>query len=119
MRFAQQGLDARAQGDAPPAQVDVMPSLGGMQFADAGIGIGQLKEFGRMARAEEADALLAAGHLQQFAIQGLVPVPGQARPGKGGIEGGTMAVALGIGQRAIDVEDQGLQHGDRIAVRYP
>jgi hypothetical protein len=96
-----------------------VPRLGGMQFPDARIGIRLLQELRRVARAEEADALLAAGHLQQFAVERLVPVPGQAGLGKGGVEGRAMAVALGIGQRAIDIEDQGLQHGDSIAARHP
>jgi hypothetical protein len=55
------------------------------------------------------DALLAAGDGEQFAVQRLVPVPVQAVLGEGGVESGAMAVALGVGQRAVDVEDQGVQ----------
>jgi hypothetical protein len=68
---------------------------------------------------EEADALLAAGHLQQFAVERLVPMPGEARLGKGGVEGRTMAVAFRIGQRAIDIEDKGFKHGCQHSVAAP
>jgi hypothetical protein len=51
-----------------------------------------------------ADAFLAASDGQQPAVQCFIPMPVQAEIGEGGIEGGAMAVALGIGERAIDVE---------------
>ena len=57
------------------------------------------------------DALLAAGDGEQLAVERLVPVPVEAGLAEGGIEGRAMAVALGVGERAVDVENQCFQHG--------
>jgi hypothetical protein len=56
-----------------------VPRLGGVQLPDAGFRIRLLQKLRCVSLAEEADALLAAGHLQQFAVEHRVPVPGQAR----------------------------------------
>ena len=52
--------------------------------------------------------LLAAGHGEQLAVQGDIPVPVQTGVGKGLIEGGTVAVTFGIGKGAVHVEEQGV-----------
>jgi len=61
----------------------------------------------REALRKAGDPLPAAGDGEQFAVQALVPVPGQAGLGEGEVEGDPMAVPLGLGQRAVDVEDDG------------
>src|ERR1700690_3687407 len=52
--------------------------------------------------------LLPTGDLEQARVKRLVPVPVQAHLGKGLIKRRAMD-ALGVGERAIDVEDQGAQ----------
>jgi hypothetical protein len=54
------------------------------------------------------DALLAARDAEQFGVERLVPVPVHAQFGERLVERGTVRV-LGVGQRAIDIENQGLQ----------
>ncbi len=85
-----------------------MGGLGQVQAPDQFGKVGAGQHFRGMAFGIEADALLAAGYRQQFAIEGLVPVPVQAVLGEGGVEGEAMAVALGIGERAIDIKNQGV-----------
>ena len=54
---------------------------------------------------------LAAGHAQQLAVEPRVPVPVETLRQKHRIERGAMQI-LGLGQRAIDIEDQRLKlHG--------
>ena len=55
------------------------------------------------------DALLAACHLQQAAVGALVPFPVQPRLPECAIERHTVKIAFGVGQRAVDIEDQCLQ----------
>jgi hypothetical protein len=55
-------------------------------------------------------ALAPAGHLQQLAVAALAPAPGQAGLGKGQVEGHPVAVALGLGQGAVHVPQQGFEH---------
>jgi len=50
--------------------------------------------------------LAAAGDLQQVAVDVLVPAPGQPCVVERAVERDAMAVTLGVGQRAVDVEDQ-------------
>ena len=64
-----------------------------------------------MALAKEAYPLLASGHLKQFAVERLIPMPRQAGLGESGIEGGAMAVALGIRKRSVDIKNQCFEHG--------
>ena len=52
------------------------------------------------------DALLAAGHLEQFVIQRDIPLPGQIVISECLVEGDAVCV-LGIGQRAVHVEYDG------------
>jgi hypothetical protein len=92
-------------------QLHVVLGLQGMQLAHQGIKAGLGRQLRRVARGVMHHALLAACDRQQLAVQLYVPIPGQAGFLEGGIEGQAMAIAFGIGQRAIDVEDQGLQHG--------
>ena len=56
------------------------------------------------------EALLAAHHGEQLGVERRVPVPGQAELPEGAVERLPMQV-LGLGQRAVDVEDQRPQHG--------
>ena len=83
-----------------------MVGLGRVQGGDQRVKIRTAGDIGRVALGEIADALLAAGDRQQFAVEVFVPVPVQPVFGKGRVEGDAVAVALGVGQRAIDVEDQ-------------
>jgi hypothetical protein len=87
-------------------QLHVMLGLQHVELAHQGVEAGLGRQLRRILPGVMQHALLAAGHRQQFAIQLYVPVPGQAGFLEGGIEGHAMAIALGIGQRAIDVEDQ-------------
>jgi hypothetical protein len=71
----------------------------------------QAARFGRVHHVPVmGDAFLAAGDLQQPGVQRFIPVPVQAGLREGLVECGAVG-ALGIGQGAVDVEDQGLQHG--------
>ncbi len=54
------------------------------------------------------DALLAAGDGKQFAVERFVPFPVEAGLAEGGIEGGAVAIALGIRERAVHIENQRL-----------
>jgi hypothetical protein len=54
------------------------------------------------------DALLPPGDLQQPRVERFVPMPVEATLGKGVVERGAMG-ALGLGERAVDVKDQGAQ----------
>ena len=75
------------------------------QFGDLVRGqIGGLRE-------EELDALPSAGDQQQPAVQRLIPSVGQALGGKGAVEGLAMQF-LGLGQGAVDVEDQCVHRAD-------
>ena len=57
-----------------------------------------------------ADTLFTARDVQKLGVQGLVPDPIESVLGKGLVKG--LAVGrLGIGQSAIYVKNQGLQHG--------
>lgn len=94
-----------AGGDA----LQVMRGLGGVQLLDQGGEIGARGAGRIVALGVVADAFLAAGDGEQFAVQFFIPVPVQAAVGEGGVEGGAMAVALGFGERAVDIEDQGVQ----------
>ena len=85
----------------------------------ARIGIRLLQESGGMPLAEKPYPLLAAGDLQQFAVERLVPIPRQTSFGKSAVEGDAMAVSLGIGQRAIDIEYQGFEHGRQDSAPAP
>jgi hypothetical protein len=49
--------------------------------------------------------LLAAGDGKQFAVERDVPVPVETGVGKGLVEGGPVAIALGVGKRAVHVEE--------------
>jgi hypothetical protein len=77
-----------------------------VQFGDALPRVRRGQPVGREARGETGDPLLAAGDGKQFTVQPLVPLPWQACLGEGAVEGDAMAVALGLGQRAVDVEDE-------------
>ncbi|MPN44101.1 hypothetical protein SDC9_191662 [bioreactor metagenome] len=85
-----------------------MRRLGGMQPLDQRIEIGAGGDVGIVALCIVPHALLAAGDGEQLAVPGFIPVPVDSEFGKGGVEGGAMAVALSFGKRAIDIEDQGL-----------
>ena len=87
-----------------------MARLGRVQGFDPRLGTHVPQELAIMAFGIEAHALLAAGDRQQFAVERRVPVPVQAGFGKGRVEGGAMAVAFGIGQRAVHIKNQGFQH---------
>jgi hypothetical protein len=50
--------------------------------------------------------LLAAGDGEQLAVEGDVPVPVETGVLEGLIEGGAVAVAFGIGKRAVNVESR-------------
>jgi len=54
------------------------------------------------------DALLPPEDLQQPRVERFVPLPIKATLGKGVVEPGAMG-ALGLGERAVDVKDQGAQ----------
>jgi hypothetical protein len=54
---------------------------------------------------EIADPLLAAGDVQQLAVELLTPMPPWPGRREGGVERRAVPVALGVGQRAVDVED--------------
>ena len=58
-----------------------------------------------MAPREGADALLAACDLQELLVGTMIPVPGNARLSEGRVEGAAMDT-LGLGEGAVDVEDQ-------------
>ena len=108
--FANQPRDTGAQRQA--ALLDdahVVGGLGQVQALDQFGKVGAGEHIRGVALTKKADALLAAGDRQQFAVEGFVPVPGQAVLGEGGVEGGAVAIALGLGERAIDVENQGVQ----------
>ena len=53
-----------------------------------------------------------AGHIEQGTVEGLVPVPGQPDFGKGRVEGRAMAIAFGIGEGSIDIENDRAQGHD-------
>ena len=55
------------------------------------------------------DALLAPGNFQQARVLGLTPAPVAPFFSEGAIESGQMG-GLGVGQRAVYVKNQGLQH---------
>lgn len=95
-----------------------MFGLGCMQAGDQRVKIRSTGDIGCVVLDEMADTLLATGDRQEFSVEFFIPVPVQPVFGKGKIEGDAMAVTLGIGQRAINVEDQCLQcfHGWE---RYP
>ena len=57
----------------------------------------------------EQQALAPAGDAQQLAVARLVPAPRQVEGFEGEIEGDAMAVALRLGQRAVDIPEQCLQ----------
>ena len=94
-------------------EAQVVARLGGVEGADQPVQFGPGGEVGRAACGVVADAFLAAGDGEQLAVQGLVPVPVQPEIGEGVVERRAMAVALGVGQRAVDIENQCLQwvHG--------
>jgi L-ascorbate metabolism protein UlaG (beta-lactamase superfamily) len=80
-----------------------------MQFAHEAVEVGRFGEARVEVLQVVADAFLAAGHGQQLVVQRHVPVPGQAAFGKGPVEGDTVGV-FGVGQGAVHVKDDGLDH---------
>lgn len=60
-----------------------------------------------------AQALLAAGNTAQLLVGAAIPVPVGATFEEGRIERAAMD-ALGLGQRAVDIEDQGAGLSDSI-----
>ena len=56
-------------------------------------------------------ALASAGHLQELAVASIVPAPRQAEGLEGEVERDPMPVALGLGNGAIDVPQQGIELG--------
>jgi len=106
-RLRDQAGDAGAQPDLAGGDASqVMRILGGMQASDQRRVIGPGRGGRVRCAGKMAHALLATGDGEQPAVSRLVPMPGQAVLGEGAVEGGAMAVALGFGERAIDVEDQ-------------
>ena len=77
-----------------------------MQARDQGIEIGGVFETGVITLEIKAHALLAAGHRQQFTVESHVPCPIQSRLGEGAIKRHTMAIALGIRQRAVHIKNE-------------
>ena len=57
----------------------------------------------------QADAFLAAGDGQQFAVQLGRPVPVEAEFGERLVEGDAVSFAFGFGEGSVDVENDGLQ----------
>ncbi len=73
--------------------------LAGVQLLD------QVGAFGAVVELA-GDALLAAADLQLLGVGGLVPVDRQVELGEGLVEGGQVAVLLGVGQHTVAVEDE-------------
>ena len=96
-------------------QLHVILGLQHVELAHQGHETGLGGQLGGVLPGVMQHALLATGHRQQFAVERDVPVPWQAGIPECRVEGDAMAVALGIGQRAVDVEDECLQHGASIA----
>ena len=112
--FVDQPGDAGAQRQAALLDAaDVVRGLGGVQAFDQIVEIGPGGGGGVEMPGIVADAFLAAGDVQQAAVQHFIPIPVQPVFGESCIKGRAMAVALGFGQRAVDIEDQGLEcvHG--------
>ncbi len=83
-----------------------MGSLGEMQPSDQNLEIGAGGHLGGVARGEMADALLAAGDVQQAPVECIIPMPVEAEFGEGGVECRAVPVSFGFRQRAINIEDQ-------------
>ena len=56
------------------------------------------------------DALLAARDVEKFEVQRLVPLPVHAQFGKSMVESCPVR-AFGVGQSAVDIENEGLKGG--------
>ena len=69
-------------------EAQVVARLGGVQIADQCVEFGPGGDLGRVAFGVVAQAFLAAGDGEQFAVQPFIPVPIEAVLGKSGIEGG-------------------------------
>ena len=90
----------------------VMALLAGLQIRhQRGLGRGPLQ-----LRQGCGDAFAAAADGQQLAVTIFIPAQGHAQLSKGPVEGEPMAVALRLGQGAIDVPEQGLQ-GHRLVLQ--
>ena len=81
-----------------------MCCLGRVQCGDQCVEIGECRDIGGVACGEVADAFLAAGDCQQFAVERLIPVPAESVFGEGEVECDAVAVALeGADQSTVTV----------------
>ncbi len=106
-RFVDQSGNAGAQGQATLVdETEIMSGLGQMQLSDENREVGIAGDVGGVTRSEVADALLAAGNIQQATIERFIPVPVEAGFGEGGIEGRAVPVAFGFCKGPVNIEDQ-------------
>ena len=106
----QQALDAGPHRDAAACgERGVVPGLGLVQLGHQFVEVVRLSIVRPIVVDIVFHPLLAAGDGEQLAVQGDVPVPVEAGVLEGLIEGGPVAVALGVGKRAVNVEEQGVE----------
>ena len=94
------GLAAALAGCAAPTGY----SSGGAGTDEPNVYVAR-EAFGVDRRPPVAQALLAAGDVEQAPVRAHVPVPAQAGLGERAVERDAVSVALGLGERAVDVED--------------
>ena len=68
---------------------------------------GRIELFGVM-----SNAFQTTGNVQQGAVKGFIPVPGQPHFGKRRIERRTMPVTLGVGKGTVDIKNDRAQSHD-------
>ena len=108
-RLDQQALDPGANRNATVrSQLRVMAGFAFVQFDHHLVEIGGLLIVRTIVVDIVFHALFATRHGKQLAIEGNVPMPVEPGIGKGLVERGTVAVALGVGKGAVNVENKGL-----------
>ena len=104
--FGEEPLHTGAQGNRPSGEEDfVMLGFGFVQSGDPGgeVGLGGIGGF--VSVDEMFDPLFAARDCEQFTVERGRPVPIESGGLEGLVEGDAVAVAFGIGQGAVNVEE--------------